>query len=459
MSSLPFRHEPQSTIRVDPGTDEISAVCIEAEFDITSALRDQVRTVSDRSGASDVDLLVASASPGSLALPATGREVAHYVAVRAAACVGADYSNLALLNPDGSSLRLYHGPFLDPELAAHYTDVPLDAPYPIAAAAREGRVVLLPDLASYEEEFSGLVPDTISAGLQATASLPLYRFNGTVLGAIGFAWSEPTVFDRKLEAALRAVGHLCVETVERAERYDADHDLIVALHDRLLPSLPALAGLRVGARYTTSDFNATVGGDWYEGLLLGEGKIALVVGDVVGHGLTAAADMALIRGMISALLHAAVKPSQIFEELTGLLSRCDSPLLATAALAIVDVPASTLTFATAGHPPPLLQLPSGNVEILDTANAPMIGVPLDLTGKTQTVSFTPGSRLVMYTDGLVERRDRFFDDGIRQAVSHLSAMTQHVDPDQVIQSLRNALIGDKATEDDVAVLVVEHTRR
>ena len=100
-------------------------------------------------------------------------------------------------------------PFLDSDIADRYIDVPLDAPYPIAAAARGGRVVLLPDLDSYEEEFSGLVADTTAAGVQATASLPLYRFDGTLLGAIGFAWAEPTSFDLKLEAALRAVASLC----------------------------------------------------------------------------------------------------------------------------------------------------------------------------------------------------------------------------------------------------------
>lgn len=378
------------------------------------------------------------------------------MAVRAAACVGADYSNLALLNREGDSLRLYHSPFLDPELAAQYTDVPLDAPYPIAVAAREGRMVLLPDLGSYAQQFPELIEDTVAAGVQATASLPIYRFNGTVLGAIGFAWSEPTGFDRKLEAALRAVGHLCVETVERAERYDADHDLIVALHDRLLPSLPALAGLRVAARYDTSDAHAAVGGDWYEGLLLGDGRMALVVGDVVGHGLTAAADMALIRGMMSALLHATVQPSDVFRELTELLRRSDSPLLATAALAIVDLPAATLTYATAGHPPPLMRTPTGTVEILDAANGPMIGLSLDLPGNTQTVPFPAGSRLVMYTDGLVERRDRFADEGIDQAATQLAAMPTHLSPNQALQSLHDTLIGDRPTEDDVAALIVDH---
>ena len=165
-----------------------------------------------------------------------------------------------------------------------------------------------PILTRTRQEFPGLVADTIAAGIQATASLPLYRFDGTLLGAIGFAWAEPTSFDRKLEAALRAVAYLCVETVERAERYDADHDLILALQNRLLGNLPVLAGTEISAQYLTASSAATVGGDWYEGLLLGDGNIALIVGDVVGHGITAAADMALIRGMMSALLHANIAP-------------------------------------------------------------------------------------------------------------------------------------------------------
>ena len=181
-------------------------------------------TSSDHALTPGVGVAVPQSFPSSLPLPATGLEVAQFVALRAAACVGAEYSNLALLSADGNSLRLFHSPFLDGDIAARYTDVPLDAPYPIAVAARDDRVVLLPDLDSYQEEFSGLVADTIAAGVQATASLPLYRFDGTLLGAIGFAWTEPTSFDRKLEAALRAVANLCVETVERAERYDADHE-------------------------------------------------------------------------------------------------------------------------------------------------------------------------------------------------------------------------------------------
>ena len=167
----------------------------------------------------------------------------------------------------------------------------------------------------------------MGAGVQSPASLPLYRSHGTRLGAIGFAWAEPTSFDAKLDAALRAVSYLCVATVERAERYDADHDLIVALQERLLGTLPLLPSTDISARYITASSEATVGGDWYEGLLLGDGRVALIVGDVVGHGITAAADMALIRGMMSALLHANVVMSNIFTEVTGVLDQRDAPLL------------------------------------------------------------------------------------------------------------------------------------
>ena len=251
----------------------------------------------------------------SLALPATGREVAQFVALRAAACVGAAYSNLALRT--GTSLRVFHGTFLDPEIADRYNDVPLDAPYPPAAAARENRLVLLQDLEAYRQQFPEILEDTIAAGVQATASVPLHHSDGTILGVIGFVWTQPTLFDAKLQAALRAVAHLCIETVERAERYDAEHALIVELQARLLGHVPEVAGLETAARYLPASRVPTVGGDWYEGMKLGESKLAVVVGDVTGHGITSAADMVVIRGMVTALLHSGVPPADVCRASTG----------------------------------------------------------------------------------------------------------------------------------------------
>jgi serine phosphatase RsbU (regulator of sigma subunit) len=104
----------------------------------------------------------------------------------------------------------------------------------------------------------------------------------------------------------------------------------------------------------------------------------------------------------------------------------------------------------------MLRLSDGSIEKLDTANGMMIGVSSDSVGEIDAKPFPLGSQLVMYTDGLVERRDRPLQLGIDQAVAHLAALSTKLAPHQVIESLHDALIGDKATDDDIAVLVVEH---
>ncbi|HSO96697.1 MAG TPA: PP2C family protein-serine/threonine phosphatase [Acidimicrobiia bacterium] len=395
-----------------------------------------------------------SASFPALPLPATGREVAQFLALRAAACVGADYSNVALLDPTGDSLRVYHDAALEQEIAKRYTDIPLDAPFPLTQAARGRVAVLLGDLDAYRQQFPDIVADTVAAGYQATASLPLNRTDGSPLGAIGFAWTEPTLFDAKLEAALRAVVYLCAEMMERAERYDAEHTLMVELQDRLLGDIPTLAGIQTVARYLPATRVPYVGGDWYEGLLVGESKMAVLVGDVTGHGVAAAADVALVRGMVSALLHAGIAVSDVFPEVSGVIEERKGMLLATAALAVVDLATDTLTFATAGHPPPLLLLPDGEVRTLSTANGPIIGVSTT-RAVADTAPFPPGARLVMYTDGLVERRGRSFDVGVAEAARHLATLSHPLSNHDLLDSLLKALTADES-EDDIAIIVVEH---
>jgi serine phosphatase RsbU (regulator of sigma subunit) len=391
----------------------------------------------------------------SLPLPATGTEVAGFVARRAAACVGADYSNMATLNVAGQFLRLFHDTFLAPEIADRYTDVPLDAPFPIAEAARSGAAILLADLDAYRERFPEIVADTVAAGIQASASMPLFRDDGSLVGVIGFAWTAPTAFDAKLQSALRAVAELCTATIERAERYDADHQFIVELSASLLGALPVMAGLETSARYLPASDTVSVGGDWYEGLLLDEHRLALVVGDVTGHGLAAAADMALLRGMITALLHSGVAGADVFSEMSGVLLQRSGLVLATAALVVVDVAAATVTYATAGHPPPLLQLPCGEIQRLDTANAPMIGLP-STRRVAATVPFPVGSRLVMYTDGLVERRDRPFEVGIERIATSLTSLANGLIPSELTDALLDALLDSGPAEDDIAILVIRH---
>jgi serine phosphatase RsbU (regulator of sigma subunit) len=394
-------------------------------------------------------------SLGSLALPATNLEVAQFVAMRAAACVGADYSNLALYDKDRQSLRLFHGTFLDPEIAVRYTDLPVSAPFPIAAAVRLGQAVLVPDLDACRVQFPEILADTIAARVQATASLPLRRADGSLVGAIGFAWSDSVSFDAKLQSALDAVAYLCTATLERAERYDTDHRLMQELQRSLLGALPTKPGIETSARYIPATLNASVGGDWFEGLVLDGDRIAVVVGDVTGHGVAAAADMALIRGMITALLHSGVLVADVFSEVSGVLRQRPGLLLASAALAVVDVAAATVTFATAGHPPPVLRFPDGHVQTLDTANAPIIGIPWTRS-IADTAPFPLGAQLVMFTDGLVERRDQRFDIGVEQVTTYLAEADCRMNAEELVEGVLGALLGDDDPQDDIAILVIKH---
>ena len=233
--------------------------------------------------------------PDSLPLPATSAQVAQFVAFRAAACVGADYANLALLTDSGASLRLYDDIVSGREVAPRHTDVAIDAPYPITTAIRGGaRRCSSVTRPATGPSSPGLRRRPPRPGWRRWRHSPSTGLTAPRSGALAFGWKDATAFHPKTEAALRAVAVLCVETVERAERYDADHELVLAMQRRLLGELPTMAGLDTHARYMPATAALAVGGDWYEGLVLADGRMALVVGDVAGHGVAAAADMALV---------------------------------------------------------------------------------------------------------------------------------------------------------------------
>ena len=333
---------------------------------------------------------------------------------------------------------------------------------PIAAAVRSGEPVFLPDLESYREHFPEMLPDTVAAGVGGDRFAPgLSRSMARHSAPSASRGRIPPPFDVKLKGALEAVALLCREAIEQAQRYDEERRIIVELQRRLLDDLPRSASIAVAARYLPAGGPTTVGGDWYEGLRVDDDCIAFVVGDVSGHGIAAAADMALVRGMITALLHSGVAVADVFSEVSGVFRQRKAPLLATAALVVIDTAAETLTFATAGHPPPVVLEPDGQVRFLDTANGPLIGLDenfpvAETLVLADTAPFPRGSMLVIYTDGLVERRDRPFNIGMDQIATHLARLRAPLAPEALIDSLLDALIGDKEPADDIAVLIVEH---
>ena len=320
--------------------------------------------------------------------------------------------------------------------------------------------MVLPDLDAYQDQFPDIVADTIAAGIEATASVPLRRLDGTALGAIGFGWNRPPVFDPKLTSALEAAAALCSHTLERAERYDDEHQIIVELQRRILDDLPRCDGFDIAARYLPAGGATPVGGDWYECLRLDDQHVAFVVGDVTGHGVSAAADMALVRGMITALLHSGVAVADVFSEVTAVLNQSHTLHLASAALVVINHAAETLTYATAGHPPPLILDHDGAVRFLDGANAPLIGLDETLFPGTYRLADTAPFPSRLETRAL-HRRPRRTTRPIlrhrRREDDNAPVGTLHRlrPPAEVIDALLDTLIGSRTPTDDIAILAVE----
>ncbi|MFJ7201492.1 MULTISPECIES: SpoIIE family protein phosphatase [unclassified Streptomyces] len=294
-------------------------------------------------------------------------------------------------------------------------------------------------------------------GFHSVVSVPLHA-RGTILGMANF-WrsgeSEPfddddVSFAEEL-AARAAVG------VDNARRYTREHALAVTLQRSLLPrALPEQNALEVAHRYLPA--YEGVGGDWFDVIPLSGARVALVVGDVVGHGLHAAATMGRLRTSVHNFSSLDPAPDELLGHLDELVTRIDrdeaeegDPEIAgaTCLYAIYDAVSGNCAVARAGHPGPVLVLPDGTVEFPELP----IGLPLGIGGmpfEAAEFHVPEGSRLVLYTDGLVERRGRDIDTGLGLLREALAGRDRT--PEETCEDVLAALLPDRP-DDDVALLV------
>lgn len=243
------------------------------------------------------------------------------------------------------------------------------------------------------------------------------------------------------------------EYAERLEGLlDREHAIAVTLQRSLLPGeLEVGAFTRVGAHYEPAGQTMQVGGDFYDALALPDGRVLLFIGDVAGHGLESAVVMGAMRAALNAYVLGDPAPAALLADLnTFALARSVTPMV-TCQCVIIDADGRGATYATAGHPPGLVRHATGTVELLDDAPGPALGIqPLSRFSEAH-VALEPGSEIVLYTDGLIERRDEPLDAGLHRLVEHITAR-QVSDPrtraEQLVNGQRN---GD--FPDDVAVLV------
>ena len=236
------------------------------------------------------------------------------------------------------------------------------------------------------------------------------------------------------------------------EVYEREHKIAETLQRSLLPErLPSIEGLELSARYLPGARGAAIGGDWYDVLERPDGRVALVVGDVVGHGLRAAASMGQLRNAFRAYGMVEASPAEVVARINRLVMSGVEQVMATVLYLVLDRETGEVAFSAAGHPPPLVIAPDGT-RFLDGGRSVPIGAADPAVFREATAVLPPGSTLLLYTDGLVERRDT----PLRDRLDELAGAAGGPDEDlaELCDRVLSTLLGRGEPGDDVALLAV-----
>ncbi|MCM3883711.1 SpoIIE family protein phosphatase, partial [Frankia sp. R82] len=284
----------------------------------------------------------------------------------------------------------------------------------------------------------------------ARLALPLV-LGGQAVAAVGLVAADGHVYDEDDQRVVAELVDRATVAIGNARQYEHERRTAVTLQRSLLPQLvPQLPGLAFAWRYLPGSAGALVGGDWYDVLPLDDGRVALVIGDVMGHGIHAAATMGQIRAAVRAHTVAPARPSTVLTQLDAAATRLEQGRTATAALAVLDPSTGRLVVASAGHLPPLLITPGAPARYLPIDPGPPLTAGLADYPET-SLTLTAGSTLLFYTDGLVEDRSRPVDVGMELLRSQMSVGGS---PDEVCDRALTAVGRASGHEDDTALLAV-----
>ena len=391
------------------------------------------------------------ATTAALARALTPQEVAATAASQGAEALGASSAWVALLDEGKRTLELAHAAGHQPATRERFASFSIDAELPLAHAAR----TVTPLWLESPEAIFGPYPRfaEVRPQAQAAAMLPLSD-DGEALGAIGLVFDHAHLFRPHDRDYLLALTRLCGQALGRARRYQAEHDLAATLQQALLPAaLPRVDGLSLAVRYLPAADGTAAGGDFYEAVELGGGRLGIAVGDVVGHGPEAAAAMGQLRSALRAYALEGRPPARVLQLLSRYVDGVSGARGATLVYAIVDPGARELRYASAGHPPPLVVTAAGDTRFLEDAR----GVPLDrslgFVYEDAVTTLPEFSTLVLYSDGAIERRGEPLDVGLERLAGAASAGARQ-EPADLCDALLEALIdASRPLRDDVALLV------
>ncbi|MER5767289.1 SpoIIE family protein phosphatase [Streptomyces sp. NPDC001985] len=329
-----------------------------------------------------------------------------------------------------------------------FEGVGLEARLPGVETLTSGRPLFFESMEHLAAAYPGIPLD---AHVGARAFLPLIA-SGRPVGSCILGFDQPRGFSHEERTVLTALAGLIAQALERARRYDSEAALARGLQDALLPHrLPVLRNATTVGRYLPGTQGMDVGGDWYDVVETG-GSLALVIGDVQGHGVPAAATMGQLRSAVRAFALSGHDPQEVMSGTNRLLIDLDPGQFASCCYVVVDPATGRTQAVRAGHPQPLLHRPEGRTEVLELAGGVVLGVDASASYPVTELTLDPGAVLALYTDGLVEEPGTDIDIGVERLRSTLARCGASPLAETADRLIREAV---QATDrpDDIALLL------
>ncbi|WP_432483702.1 SpoIIE family protein phosphatase [Kineococcus esterisolvens] len=424
-------------------------------------LNAQLRRSGERERRTARRLAGLAATASALAAAETVPDLLEHLARHGRAATGAEAVVVAVREGAELSLTFLGGGGGGPAASAPTARVPLTSRAPLAAAAR-GQVVVAGEGCRY----AAAVPLPGAPELPTWAALPLSTGGAEPLGSVAVGWAEAQPPDHDEVRLLEAFAAQCAQALDRVRRLQderrrarATRTLAEALQRSLLTEPPQPDHLQIAVRYLPAAQDAQVGGDWYDAFLTRDGSTTIVIGDVTGHDKVAAAEMGQMRGVLRGVAQAVTDPpGKIMAVFDRALHRLGVSTLATAVLARVEqTPAErasgmrTLRWSNAGHPPPLVVEPGHAPRLLEAPADLLLGLAPELDRGDHETPLVPGATVLLYTDGLVERRDETLDTGLARLLAVVGDLA-HLPLEEFVDALLERIVAEPG--DDVAVVAL-----
>ncbi len=359
--------------------------------------------------------------------------------------LGSDRATLLLLE-GAEDLIVRASVGLDPEVAS---DVRVPLGHGIAGTIASTRTAwVIDDLSKV---------DAVSSYLRggSLAGVPLL-FQDRLLGVLHVSSVRTSAFGTEDLEYLKLAAERAAIAIERATLFERERDIAAALQHSLLPErFPRLPGITIAASYEAATDGARVGGDWYDAFPVGDGRVLVAIGDIVGHGIEAAAAMGQVRNALRAYAIEDPSPARVLDRINNLLVEMPGEHFCTAICALLDPWAATIVYSNAGHPAALAFSPLGGARFLEGARSTPLGALKGAPYENATDSLDPGSMLFAYTDGLVERRDQPLASRL-ELLSRVGRAAAELPLRRVPEFIGSSLLVEgEPREDDVAMIAIQ----